>query len=490
MGWSPRHMRPLYSFRPSTLRTTLPALIICVTLGSIYIYEQGDSWKHIRHEIEQTSFNSRFHIVPERYAAAVTHEHEEVNHEGVDSSPSARRERRRRRRSKVAAAQAAEVLRESIVTPRHDAKDEVAGAVSNEDNDDGRAEADDSAQMEADENHDVIVPDHIAEMELEDGQPSDASEEGPQPDDEGGAGAPAAEVGEGDAQTEASAMIDMPFSFKQSAEIMKGISYHIDNHTWHKFYATAKTLTENHSGSSGTRAVRKTFSAAQRALLPESGEPPKLFGSCALVGNARSLLRKSYGKEIDRHDAVMRVNQGPTAGFERHVGSKTTFRLINHKWADAYTSVRSKLQLETDVTLVVSRTDWRSFLKIAHNMRQKRADVHTLLMSRGTVDKSGELLRALKARMEAVRGKAYPGKGSPSSGFVGTYHLLQHCDHVDIYGIGTKATKGNVPNWHYFENHRFHSSREFGRDPHHSFQCEHDVLRVFHAQGIVNHHTV
>lgn len=55
--------------------------------------------------------------------------------------------------------------------------------------------------------------------------------------------------------------------------------------------------------------------------------------------------------------------QGPYRHFEEFVGSKTTYRLINHKWADAYT-VNSYLQLEKDVTLVVSRTDWKEFLKV------------------------------------------------------------------------------------------------------------------------------
>lgn len=45
------------------------------------------------------------------------------------------------------------------------------------------------------------------------------------------------------------------------------------------------------------------------------------------------------------------------------MGSKTTYRLINHKWAEAYTG-NTYLQLEKDVTLVVSRTDWHEFLKV------------------------------------------------------------------------------------------------------------------------------
>lgn len=53
------------------------------------------------------------------------------------------------------------------------------------------------------------------------------------------------------------------------------------------------------------------------------------FSSCALVGSSGSLLQKSNGKTIDRHTMVMRSNLAPTKGFEKHVGSKTHFRVMN-----------------------------------------------------------------------------------------------------------------------------------------------------------------
>jgi hypothetical protein len=46
--------------------------------------------------------------------------------------------------------------------------------------------------------------------------------------------------------------------------------------------------------------------------------------TCALVGNSGALLGSAYGAEIDAHDAVVRINSGLTAGYERHVGSRTT----------------------------------------------------------------------------------------------------------------------------------------------------------------------
>jgi hypothetical protein len=58
--------------------------------------------------------------------------------------------------------------------------------------------------------------------------------------------------------------------------------------------------------------------------------------SCAIVGNSGNLLFAVHGRDIDDHDFVFRVNQGPTVGFEAHVGRKTHFRLLNAWWTENY----------------------------------------------------------------------------------------------------------------------------------------------------------
>jgi hypothetical protein len=51
---------------------------------------------------------------------------------------------------------------------------------------------------------------------------------------------------------------------------------------------------------------------------------------CGVGRVTGELLASSYGDEIDAHDAVIRVNYPPIEGFQRHVGSKTTFDFTNH----------------------------------------------------------------------------------------------------------------------------------------------------------------
>ena len=51
--------------------------------------------------------------------------------------------------------------------------------------------------------------------------------------------------------------------------------------------------------------------------------------SCAIIGNGGGLLLAPLGEQIDKHEAIFRFNGGPTFGFEKYVGKRTTYRLDN-----------------------------------------------------------------------------------------------------------------------------------------------------------------
>ena len=55
---------------------------------------------------------------------------------------------------------------------------------------------------------------------------------------------------------------------------------------------------------------------------------PKIEGTVALVGNAKSILDKDWGEEIDSHDNVIRFGDSKTEGFEKQVGKKEDFRFV------------------------------------------------------------------------------------------------------------------------------------------------------------------
>mmetsp|Transcript_34527 Transcript_34527/g.97830 ORF Transcript_34527/g.97830 Transcript_34527/m.97830 type:complete len:320 (-) Transcript_34527:35-994(-) len=85
--------------------------------------------------------------------------------------------------------------------------------------------------------------------------------------------------------------------------------------------------------------ISKSMAGIPKKLLPMSAIAlaPRLSArTCAIVGNSGNLLVGKYGREIDKHDVVFRVNQGPTSGYEGFVGRKTHFRLLNALWTEGY----------------------------------------------------------------------------------------------------------------------------------------------------------
>ena len=51
---------------------------------------------------------------------------------------------------------------------------------------------------------------------------------------------------------------------------------------------------------------------------------------CAIVSSSGQLLGRGAGKEIDKNECVIRMNDAPTKGFEKDVGTRTTARVIGH----------------------------------------------------------------------------------------------------------------------------------------------------------------
>ena len=69
--------------------------------------------------------------------------------------------------------------------------------------------------------------------------------------------------------------------------------------------------------------------AALRAHFPRSPRAER-FASCAVVGSAGHLGGAGLGAEIDRHAAVIRINDAPAGGaFELDVGARTTHRFVH-----------------------------------------------------------------------------------------------------------------------------------------------------------------
>jgi len=91
------------------------------------------------------------------------------------------------------------------------------------------------------------------------------------------------------------------------------------------------------------------------------GDKVRPISTCAVVGNSGVLIGSAHGAAIDRHVAVFRINQAPTIRYERQVGSKVTFRLLNKKWANIYAHEVGLVRVLTRSRCLPQLTIWPGF---------------------------------------------------------------------------------------------------------------------------------
>nr|XP_039256598.1 CMP-N-acetylneuraminate-beta-galactosamide-alpha-2,3-sialyltransferase 1-like isoform X1 [Styela clava] len=197
--------------------------------------------------------------------------------------------------------------------------------------------------------------------------------------------------------------------------------------------------------------------------------------SCAVVGNSGNLKNSGYGEAIDKHDIVIRFNQGPTTSFEKDVGSKTTHRLM-------YPESMKAIKKDTSFTLIPF----------------KPLDVEWLLsaITNGTIKKTyrpvtpriyvnvpkiniihPEFIRYVHVNWINRQGRY------PSTGAIGVALSLQICDSVDVYGFGMDDNRG----WHhYWENLPPGSAQAFRKTGVHDADVERAWLERLKTEGVIS----
>ena len=109
------------------------------------------------------------------------------------------------------------------------------------------------------------------------------------------------------------------------------------------------------------------------------------FDTCAVIGNGGVLVHNEYGEAIDKHDAVFRFNDGPTQTFEKLVGSKTTFRIINNNWSRSWLRKRARGASEEHLLLfgmgaTIAVVDLRLALHTSHGARKSTTTGNVLCL--------------------------------------------------------------------------------------------------------------
>uniref|UniRef100_A0A3B5R9R4 CMP-N-acetylneuraminate-beta-galactosamide-alpha-2,3-sialyltransferase 1 n=1 Tax=Xiphophorus maculatus TaxID=8083 RepID=A0A3B5R9R4_XIPMA len=150
--------------------------------------------------------------------------------------------------------------------------------------------------------------------------------------------------------------------------------------------------------------------------VPDLRKPsPGKCRTCAVVGNSVNLRGSGYGSLIDGHDIVIRMNGGPTTGYEKDVGTKTTHRVL-------YPEIILLCIFHVFFCNLVVNLKAGHFSQVMVVNPAFMKYVHEIWMKR--------------------RGKY------PSTGFMTLILSLHICDEVHVFGFGADSNG----NWsHYFE---------------------------------------
>jgi len=180
--------------------------------------------------------------------------------------------------------------------------------------------------------------------------------------------------------------------------------------------------------------------------------------------------------------------------WRRHVGHKTTFRLVNTRWSTKYGDKRfleggpwhEDLPLEREVTIIVTRARPHAYDAMAQYMSRARVDVRMLYLSSRVIHYARQLLLQYRGRLDEVGRGPYFGGDTPSSGYVAVYMLMLLCDHVTTYGFGLESENGRNQEYHYFHLYSpAHSKKKNSMNRTHSFEVEKELLRALEKAGYI-----
>ena len=185
-------------------------------------------------------------------------------------------------------------------------------------------------------------------------------------------------------------------------------------------------------GKDGKKISLGSCTKKALAVLPDTDPLAfQRYNTCAVVGSGGIMVHKSVaadnlGEAIDKHDAVFRFNLAPTKGFEKSVGSKTTFRLINRKHF-GFREFANETSLQHTTTPDVMKQFW---------------DYKSLHPDLPTYPIDGSFYKYVMSDKDVANSR-------PSNGYLGLNLALMICDKINVYGFARNWKQRNM-RYHYF----------------------------------------
>ena len=184
----------------------------------------------------------------------------------------------------------------------------------------------------------------------------------------------------------------------------------------------------------GNETTQYVFPAGVFDHLPLE-EPNWHFKRCAVVGNSGIVLLKEKGEEIDDHDAVFRLNLAPVKGFERYVGSKTYFNIVNaHNLKEILQGRRRWKSVDQTSKIVMFETASHfARYHLAKPLLEKYGEASPVLLNPMFANHCHDIWIQLLKLLSKAKEKEFNRK--PMSGFFATMMAIQVREHVDLYGF-------------------------------------------------------
>ncbi|XP_017262955.1 alpha-N-acetyl-neuraminyl-2,3-beta-galactosyl-1,3-N-acetyl-galactosaminide alpha-2,6-sialyltransferase isoform X2 [Kryptolebias marmoratus] len=188
---------------------------------------------------------------------------------------------------------------------------------------------------------------------------------------------------------------------------------------------------------------------------------------CALVSSSGQMLGAGAGEEIDRIGCVIRMNNAPTTGFERDVGSRTSVRVVSHTSVPLLVKHEGRyFQQLADTTYVFWGPD--------RNMRQDgKGQVFNVLLRMAVKYPDLRLYAVTRNKIQHCDGVFQNETGKNrmktgaylSTGFFAMILALEMCDSISVYGMidnnyCSRANHSVVP-YHYYEQNQINECRMY-----------------------------
>ncbi|XP_078582066.1 alpha-N-acetyl-neuraminyl-2,3-beta-galactosyl-1,3-N-acetyl-galactosaminide alpha-2,6-sialyltransferase-like [Branchiostoma floridae x Branchiostoma japonicum] len=180
-------------------------------------------------------------------------------------------------------------------------------------------------------------------------------------------------------------------------------------------------------------------------------------GVCALVTGSGRMLNYKAGNEIDQADCVIRMNEGPVLGYEKHVGSKTTLRVMCFR--SIYIAPINAAIYKGNSTLL----GWGP----PRDMDPKQGKAYQKLRELQKSHPDMEVFKITEERMqyadrvfEKASGRARKGTNTwLSTGWFTMMVAMEICDVIKVYGMASEDYCRNHPGdqtaYHYFTGARY-----------------------------------